>query len=92
VEPNRLPQANGYKNCERIKTYGVSTSCFRLLFNFGVLLHEFPVGIDFEAPFFPARFDDDLVVPLAIRVVFPFYLNDLPARCLLIDCLLDGGR
>src|SRR5262249_50613556 len=30
-------------------------------------------------PLFPVRSDDDLVIPLAIRVVLPFYLNDFSA-------------
>jgi len=56
-----------------------------------VLFQEFPVRIDLEAPLFSVRSDDDLIVPFAIRVVFPFRLNDLSAGRLLVDCLLDRG-
>src|SRR5439155_3262012 len=54
-----------------------------------MLFQQFPVRIDLEAPLFPIRSDDDFIVPLAIRVVFPFYLNDLSPGCLFVDCLLD---
>ena len=56
-----------------------------------MLFQEFPVRIDLEAPLFAVRSDDDLIVPLAIHVVFPFHLNDLSAGRLLVDCLLDRG-
>ena len=44
-----------------------------------VVLYEFPVRIDLEAPLFPVRSDHDLIVPFAIRTVFPL----LPDRSLL---------
>ena len=56
-----------------------------------MLLQQFPVRIDLEAPFFPVRSDDDLIIPFAIRIVFPFYPNDLSAGRLLINGLLDRG-
>ena len=65
---------------------------FRLSFELGVLFQESPVGIDLKAPFFPVRSHDDLVIPFAIRVVFPSDPNDLSPSRLLIDCLLDGAR
>jgi len=64
---------------------------FRLSFDLGVLFQEFPAWIDLKAPFFPVRSHEDLVIPFAIRVVFPSYPNDLSPSRLLIDCLLNGG-
>ena len=57
----------------------------------GPQLRGLRVRIDLEAPLFSVRSDDDLIVPFAIRVVFPFRLNDLSAGRLLVDCLLDRG-
>lgn len=68
---------------------GGSASALRLSFDFSVLFQELPVRIDLEARLFSIRSDDDLIVPSAIRVVFPFYLNDFSSRRLLINRLLD---
>jgi len=54
-----------------------------------VLLYELPVRVDLKRRLFPIRSDDDLIIPFAIRVVFPFYLNYLSSGYLLINCLLD---
>jgi hypothetical protein len=66
---------------------------WRLLFEFAVMFHELPVRVYLETGFFPVRFVDDLIVPFAIRIVFPNYLNDISACRLLLDCLLNrcGG-
>ena len=40
---------------------------FPIILNRDVLLQEFPVWIDLEAPFVPVRSDDDLIVPLPFR-------------------------
>ncbi len=64
---------------------------FRLSFDFGMLSQEFPVWIDLEARLFSVRSDDDLIIPFAICVVFPFYLNDLSSRRLLLNRLLNRG-
>ena len=64
---------------------------FRLSFDLVVLSQEFPVWINLEARLFSVRFDDDLIIPFAVGVVFSFYLNDLSSRRLLINCLLNRG-
>ena len=54
-----------------------------------VVLHETSVRIHLETRLLPVGFDNNLVIPLPIRVVFPDYPNDVSACCLLINCLLD---
>jgi hypothetical protein len=54
-----------------------------------VVLHETSVRIHLETRLLPVGFDNNLVIPLPIRVVFPDYPKDVSACCLLIDCLLD---
>jgi hypothetical protein len=54
-----------------------------------VVLYETSVRIHLETRLLPAGFDNNLVIPLPIRVVFPDYPNDVSACCLLINCLLD---
>ena len=55
------------------------------------LFQHFPVRIDLKPHLFSVGSDDDLIIPSAIRVIFPFDLNDLSPGCLLINCLLDRG-
>ena len=62
---------------------------FRLSFNLAVLSQEFPVWINLDAGLFSARFDDDLIIPFTVGVVFFFYLNDLSSRHFLLNCFLD---
>ena len=54
-----------------------------------VMLHETSARIHLETRLLAAGFDNNLVIPLPIRVVFPDYPNDVSACCLLINCLLD---
>ena len=54
-----------------------------------VVLHETSVRIHLETRLLPVGFDNNLVIPLSIRVVFPHYPNDVSACRLLINCLLD---
>ena len=60
-----------------------------LLSDLAVMPHDFPVHIHLETRFFPVRFDDDLIEPLAIRIVFSDDPNDLSTCRLLINGLLD---
>src|ERR1051325_10135202 len=55
-----------------------------------VLLHEIPVRVYLKFRVFTVGFDEHLVVPLTIRIVFSHYVNDLPAPRLFLNCLLDG--
>src|SRR6476620_4565115 len=54
-----------------------------------VLLYESPVRVHFKQGLFTARFDERLVIPLTIGIVFPYNLNDLSACRLFVNCLLD---
>ena len=54
-----------------------------------VVFHETSVRIHLEPRLLTVGFDDNLVIPLPIRVVFPDYPNDVSACCLLINCLLN---
>ena len=80
------PKLNHPQNCSV-----TALALLDLLFGH-VLFQQFPVWIDLEAPLFPIRSDDHLIVPLAIRVVFPFNQNDLsPVASLLIVCWTEAG-
>src|SRR5215211_2891879 len=57
-----------------------------------VLLHEVSVRIDLKLRLFTVRCNQHFVVPLAIGIVFPHYLNDVSAGGLFLDCLLDCCR
>jgi hypothetical protein len=57
-----------------------------------VLLYEIPVWVHFKQGLFTARFDERLVIPLTIGIVFPYNLNDLSACRLFFNCALDGRR
>ena len=54
-----------------------------------VLLYEIPVRVHLKQGLFTVRFDEHLVIPLTIGIVFPYYLNDLSACRLFVNCLLD---
>ena len=75
-------------NSSKLGRHGLSVP---LLFDCAVLFQQFPVWIDLETRLFPVHSDDDFIVPFPIRVVFPFYPNDLSAGRLLINGLLDRG-
>jgi hypothetical protein len=51
----------------------------RQRFGLFVLLYEIPVGVHLKQGLFTARFDEHLVIPLTIGIVFPYYLNDVSA-------------
>src|SRR5262249_8238281 len=59
---------------------------------FAVVFHKLPVWVYLESGFFAIGCQKDLVVPLTIGIVFPYYLNDLSACRLFFDCLLDRRR
>ena len=57
-----------------------------------MLLYEIAVRVHFESRLFAVCFDEDLVVPLTIGIVFPDYLYDLSAyRLSLIVLWTDAG-
>jgi len=49
-----------------------------------VLLDEFTVGSDFNAPFFPFFFDDGLAVSFAVFVILPFTPTISPTAALFL--------
>ena len=55
-----------------------------------VLPNEIPVCVHLTSRFFPIRFDEHLVIPLTVGIVFPYYFHNLFPCRLLINCLLDG--
>ena len=61
-----------------------------LFCNYAVLFHELPVRVYLKSRLFPVRFDDDLIVPFSVWVVFPYDVNYGSACRLLVNCVLDG--
>jgi hypothetical protein len=87
-----LVEESGYKRSPNVQLTAVRLRVFGLFFGLAVLLYQLSVRIDLEARLFPVRSYDDLVIPSAIRIVFPFDLNDLTSGCVLINCLLNRSR
>lgn len=62
--------------------------CATAATNYSCCLTNFPFGSSSNPDSFPFA-DEDFVVPFTIGIVFPDYVHDLSACCLLTNCLLD---